>query len=524
MTSSSSFPLSPVLQFLFVWMVCGGDNLVMAQADNTVGVLLQSEASYDGFTLLVPTLSTSTFLINNCGEEVKSWTSTYRAGMMAYLLPNGDLVRAGRISNSSFPAGGIGGVVERFSWEGEREWSMILSNDSICQHHDVAVLPNGNILTLLWKSYNADQWVDRGRDPELTAHVVWGTYIAEIEPVGSNLGNIVWSWEAIDHLVQDFDDTKPNFGNPSDFPRKLDVNFAADGNDRDWLHTNSIAYHEELDHIMVSSRDFNELWIIDHQTSTAEAAAEAGDFLYRWGNPQAYGRGSEADQIFFQQHDARWGSEGNITVFSNGNFRPEGLYSTVEAITPPLETDGTYTLDSEASWGPNDVDWTYPSEPDLSFFSQNTSGAQPLANGNFLITEGASGELRELTPGFEKVWRYVNPIGTFGTTTQGASPIGNAVFKAERYSAAYPPLAGLDLPGQGLLESTMSAPVCELFPEPSCPPDFNGNYLVEVEDLLSFLSQFGCLEGCQGDLDGDQAVGIGDLLVLLSALGAPCPY
>ena len=100
----------------------------------------------------------------------------------------------------------------------------------------------------------------------------------------------------------------------------------------------------------------------------------------------------------------------------------------------------------------------------------------------------------------------------------------NAVFKAERYPSAYPPLAGLALPGQGLLELTLSAPVCELFPEPSCPADFNGNYLVEVEDLLSFLTQFGCLAGCQGDLDGDESVGIGDLLVLLSAVGSPCPY
>ena len=49
-------------------------------AANTVGVMLQSEASYDGFTLLPVTSSNSTFLINNCGEEVKCWTSNYKAG------------------------------------------------------------------------------------------------------------------------------------------------------------------------------------------------------------------------------------------------------------------------------------------------------------------------------------------------------------------------------------------------------------------------------------------------------------
>ena len=63
-----------------------------------------------------------------------------------------------------------------------------------------------------------------------------------------------------------------------------------------------------------------------------------------------------------------------------------------------------------------------------------------------------------------------------------------------------------------------------MFPEPSCPADLNGNYFVEVEDLLNMLTSFGCTSNCEGDLDSDGTVGIGDLLVLLSSLGAPCPY
>ena len=77
--------------------------------------------------------------------------------------------------------------------------------------------------------------------------------------------------------------------------------------------------------------------------------------------------------------------------------------------------------------------------------------------------------------------------------------------------------------GNGL-EITLDPPVCELFPQPSCPADFNGNYFVEIDDLLSLLTSFGCMSSCQGDLDSDGAVGIGDLLVLLSSVGSPCPY
>lgn len=86
------------------------------EGGNTVDVMIQSEASYDGFTLLPVTSSNSTFLINNCGEEVKCWTSNYKAGMMAYLLPDGDMIRAGRMNNPGFSAGDTGGIIERYNW------------------------------------------------------------------------------------------------------------------------------------------------------------------------------------------------------------------------------------------------------------------------------------------------------------------------------------------------------------------------------------------------------------------------
>ena len=75
----------------------------------------------------------------------------------------------------------------------------------------------------------------------------------------------------------------------------------------------------------------------------------------------------------------------------------------------------------------------------------------------------------------------------------------------------------------GVLEITDNPPACELFPEPSCPGDFNGNYLIDVSDLLSMLSEFGCSSECSNDLDEDGVVGIGDLLILLGGLGLPCP-
>ena len=65
----------------------------------------------------------------------------------------------------------------------------------------------------------------------------------------------------------------------------------------DWMHSNAVAYNAELDQVLLNVLEFNEFWIIDHSTTTAEAAGhtggkhgKGGDLLYRWGNPRALSR------------------------------------------------------------------------------------------------------------------------------------------------------------------------------------------------------------------------------------------
>ena len=51
--------------------------------------------------------------------------------------------------------------------------------------------------------------------------------------------------------------------------------------------------------------------------------------------------------------------------------------------------------------------WSYHAP---RFFSTNISGAQRLANGNTLVTEGAGGRVFEVTTDGTIVWEYMNPL------------------------------------------------------------------------------------------------------------------
>jgi hypothetical protein len=285
---------------------------------------------------------------------------------------------------------------------------------------------------------------------------VWPDVIMELEPAPPNGASVVWEWHVWDHLIQDQDPTKDNFGVVSGHPELIDVNFVGSSGS-DWNHVNAVAYNEELDQIVISSRTFSEIWVIDHSTTTAEAAGhtggnsgQGGDLLYRWGNPQTYGRGTAADQKLFAQHDSQWipagyPGAGNILVFNNGAGRPEGAYSTVEELVLPVDENGIYSIDAGAPFEPAASVWSYAADPPEGFYSSAVSGVQRQPDGTTLICEGGSGHLFEVSTDGQLVWDYVNPIESGGPVTQGFQSGQNMVFKMRRYPADYPAFDGRDL-------------------------------------------------------------------------------
>jgi hypothetical protein len=444
----------------------------------TVGLFVNDTAAVSpGYTLFGNSFSRSTHLIDTAGKVVHTWTGS-GGQTSSYLLPNGNLLRntntpAGRV----FGSNGATGRIEELAWDSSVVWSFSMQTSRYQLHHDAISLPNGNVLAIAWERHSYAEAVGMGRNPALTNPAtnreIWTEAIFEIKPdrTDGEGGDIVWEWHLDDHLIQNLYRGKPDFGYVRLHPERVNLNYVptgvgADTHIADWAHFNAIAYNPNTDQIMVSSREFSEIWMIDHSTTTAQAAGhtggtsgKGGDLIWRYGNLATWNVGTRANQQLYFQHNVQWIADGlpgagNILVFNNGWNRASGLsYSSVMELKP-------------VRYGVSQAVWTYVSTPPSRFFSAIVSGAQRLPNGNTLIDEGTTGRIFEVTPSRRVVWQYVNPDTMTGPVKQGVAPPlvaiqglngtpnvhANLTFRAVRYAPSYAGLSGKTLTPLGTIE------------------------------------------------------------------------
>jgi hypothetical protein len=102
-----------------------------------VGMILNTAKSFAGYTLFAPKHNTSTYLIDNNGQVVHSWTgSKYEPGQSVYLLENGHLLRACMTKGKLSTGGGEGGRIEEYDWDGNLVWAMDYYSSTYIHHHD----------------------------------------------------------------------------------------------------------------------------------------------------------------------------------------------------------------------------------------------------------------------------------------------------------------------------------------------------------------------------------------------------
>ena len=460
---------------------------------------------FEGMTLFSPIQAGgggggnfTTFLIDNDLDVINSWNHPRGIASTAYLMEDSILVYLYRVQNPTMTAGGVGGGLSKYNWAGELLWYYEFANDTYQHHHDIEPLLNGNILVIVWERKTASEANDVGRQSiDNSLNEMWAEAILEIEPVGTNDVNIVWEWHIWDHLIQDADSTLPNFAVISEHPGLQDVNYGNAGSNQgpggpngDWKHYNAIDYNEALDQIVISSRHHDEIYIIDHSTSTEEAAGHSGgnygmggDYKFRWGNPQAYDRGTNSDHQLAGQHGVNWIPEGfpgagNLILFNN-NYGGNATAAVFEII-PPINGTGNYDIIANQPFGPDGPEWMYAG----SFHTQMQGGAFRLPNGNTLITDCDDAYMFEVTNGHQVVWSH-----DYG---------GQQMFIARAHK--YP----LDYLGGGFPEYTVG--------------DVNFDGFLDVMDILyisDMASGIGYLPTPPADFNGDGSVTITDVILLL---------
>lgn len=362
---------------------------------------IEDNIDAETFILVNTTNEEGSFIINQQGEEVYNFDLNI-VGNDVNLQNDGSLVGMGRSASAQITFGGFGGSLFKQNADKSIDWQIEYTSSEYVSHHDVEYLPNGNILFLVWEKIESVNAIEAGFNGNFD---IFPDAIVEMNPITQE---IVWQWHVMDHIIQDHDASKANYGVIADNPNKINVNYNNDRTDGDITHANGLTYNQQNDLIYLTINYYNEVWVIDHSTSTEEAATSfggnhnlGGDLLYRFGNPNAYDNNNIGEIVFNRVHYPNVLESGNIMVYSNQV--DQGQSEAVEFKLPqPLSLTANTNNEPEVVWH----------FTDSNLFSRIASSAVRLNNNNTLIVEATASMLWEVTNSGEIKWQFDVNKGT----------------------------------------------------------------------------------------------------------------
>ncbi len=354
----------------------------------SICTVLFAQEPYEGLTFY--SSGKSAYLYDMDKNLVHTWKSDYNSAATAHLLRDSSVLYSGRDVNGW--SGGVlhGGRFQIIKWNGDLAWDFEYSSSQYCPHHNMEIM------------YYTD-------DPKEVPNVIASVYqkgtgmgsarpdkLVEIKPTGLKTGEIVWEWNSWDHKTTD----------PDNHPELLED---PGSNGREWTHVNNISWNRDLDQLIVDIKSFHEIIILDHSTTTQEAAGstggkygKGGTILYRWGQARNYG--ISGNDYLSGFHGGAWvhticprtfeplpGGGKNVLFFHNDEHE---LFE----ITLPGLGDGVYPRESGAAFGPKEPIWSVDQR-----LSRHEGSIQKLPNGNYLIGD-PDGGIYEIAPSGEKVW------------------------------------------------------------------------------------------------------------------------
>ena len=376
------------------------------------------------YTLYSPMNATSSYLRDTASVLYHTWTTPGKTnGYSAYMLPGGTLIKGVKYSGNILTGmGPTCGEVAKFDWNGNILWDFIYSTSTYVTHHDICPMPNGNVLLIAWEVKSSSEVAAAGCNT--FSGSMWPDKIVEVQPTGPTIGTVVWEWHAWDHLVQNVNSSLANYQTSIvNHPELININYSPS---LDWMHVNGVDYNPILDQVTLSSHNLNEIYVIDHSTTTAQAASHAGgnsgkggDILYRWGKPSAYG--AAGNTIINVVHDAHWIKEscpnaGRLVGFNNNGV--SASVSAIDQVSAPVN-GYTYNITLGQAFQPS----TYTQRHSCFGHSSNMGNSQQLPNGNMLVCIAVnSGYIYEIDPAGNNIWSYT---------------VGSSNAKAFRYDDCY---------------------------------------------------------------------------------------
>ncbi len=220
-------------------------------------------------------------------------------------------------------------------------------------HHDLHVLPNGDIAVLV-REARVIQRVD-SRRPTLEDFVL----ILDDRGREKERYSVLEAFERSEAHRPIWDESTVRWG--------------------DIFHTNSIqvlggalaksngAFAEG--NILLSSRNLDAIFVLATEDNEVVWALRAD---------------------FRSQHDARELEDGRVMLFDNGGARRGSAVQVFDAASRQLRSE-------------------YRGSKERPFYSRTCGTAQPLPDGNTLITESDNGRAFEITPDGTIVWEFYNP-------------------------------------------------------------------------------------------------------------------
>jgi len=337
----------------------------------------------------------------------------------------------------------LGNVVRRWHSRGLADRaatdSILIDVDSL--HHDMAVLPSGNLVTLssevrTFADYpTSDDDAGAPRGPR----EVIGDVIVELEPDGT----IVERWpllDALDPYRIGYDSFDMVFWR--DTYRALGRRVAEMV---DWAHANALSYDARDDTFVVSLRNQDALVKLDRTGSVRWILGPHAGWTAPWRARLLEPQGEL--EWPYHGHGGEVTPDGTILLFDNGKYR-------ATPFDAPMPADESYSRAVEFQVDEPTMSvrqrWAYPPPGAERFYSSFLGDADWLPHtGNVLITDGA--RVRTMTDTadgqpLQRRWARVlevtrdDPAATvFTLVLDDESPTGWHVYRASRWRA---PLIG----------------------------------------------------------------------------------